>query len=93
MDLGVAGLFGSCVFNITILVYADPFYRLGILNNQAEPAHFVAGGVAIALILMGLLLIMGRHRLSRPLAALGLVAMVGLYLVGAAMVVTLGAAG
>ena len=30
MDLGVAGLFGSCAFNVTILFYADPFFRPGI---------------------------------------------------------------
>ena len=43
-DLGVAGLFGSAVFNASILAYADPFYRGGILVNQAGPPHFVAGG-------------------------------------------------
>ena len=54
MDLGVAGLFGSCAFNITILFYADIFYRGGILGLQTEPAHFVAGGTAIGLMPGGL---------------------------------------
>ncbi|MFQ6026419.1 MAG: sodium:calcium antiporter [Dehalococcoidia bacterium] len=93
MDLGVGGLYGSCVFNVTILSYADPFYREGILNNQSEPAHFVAGGVAIALILAGLLLIMSRNRLPGPIAALGLALMAGAYLAGAVLVATLGAPG
>ena len=64
-DLGVAGLFGSAVFNASILAYADPFYRGGILVNQAGPPHFVAGGVAVGLILAGLLLVLGRNTPAR----------------------------
>ncbi|MCH8298158.1 MAG: sodium:calcium antiporter, partial [Chloroflexi bacterium] len=64
MDLGVAGLFGSCAFNVTILFYADPFFRDGILGNAAEPAHFVAGGVAVGLMLAGLVLVLSRNRIK-----------------------------
>ncbi len=64
-DLGVAGLYGSCAFNVTILFYADIFYRDGILGNQTEPAHFAAGGVAIGLILAGGVLILARNRSKR----------------------------
>ena len=67
-DLGVAGLFGSCAFNVTILFFADIFYRDGILVNQTDPAHFVAGGVAIGLILAGMVLILGRNRIKRIVA-------------------------
>ena len=74
-DLGVAGLFGSAVFNASILAYADPFYRGGILVNQAGPPHFVAGGVAVGLILAGLLLILGRNRLPGWAAVTGLILM------------------
>ena len=92
MDLGVGTLFGSCVFNITVLFYADPFYRDGILTNQMEPAHFVAGSVALGLILAGLVLILSRNRLKRIVAAGGLALMAAVYLAGAVIVATLGAA-
>ena len=90
-DLGVSGLFGSCVFNVTILSYADPFYREGILFNQTEPAHFVAGGVATVLILVGLVLILARDRLPRAVTTCGLGLMASAYVLGAIAVVRLGA--
>ena len=90
-DLGVAGLFGSCAFNVTILFYADFFYREGILVNQTEPAHFVAGGVAIGLIMVGMVLILGRRAHARGwLLATGLALMALVYIAGAASVITLG---
>ena len=91
MDLGVAGLIGSAVFNASILAYADPFYRGGILINQAGPAHFVAGGVAVGLILAGLLLILGRNRLPGWAATLGLLLMCAAWVAGAATVIAMGA--
>ncbi len=90
-DLGVGNLYGSCVFNIIILSLADPFYRQGILVNQSEPAHFVAGGIALLLILFGLILILGRNRMHRYLAMAGLALMAAIYLAGAVWVATLGA--
>ena len=91
MDLGVAGLFGSCAFNVTILFYADIFYRDGILSNQTEPAHFVAGGVAVALMLVGLVLFLSRDRVKSAVAAVVLAMMAVAYIAGAAVVATLGA--
>ena len=93
MDLGVAGLYGSCAFNITILFYADIFYRGGILGLQTEPAHFVAGGMAIGLMLVGFALIMFRKKIHAAAAAALLSLMAAGYIAGAIAVVTLGAAG
>lgn len=108
-DLGIAGLYGSCAFNVTILFYADLFYRglercdaqcreaggvldtVGILVNQPESSHFVAGAVAIGLMAAGLLLIMLRHRLHRLAAAAGLALMATAYLAAAVAVAVLGA--
>ena len=59
--------------------------------NQSEPAHFVAGGIAVILILIGLVLILGREKLHRLILLGGLLAMAGLYLAGAGIVATLGA--
>ena len=89
-DLGVSGLYGSCVFNVTILAYADPFYREGILANQTDPAHFVAGGVALGLILLGLALVMGRDRLRPMVAAAGLTLMALIWIAAAVLVAILG---
>ena len=89
-DLGVAGLFGSCVFNVTILTFADIFYREDILVNQTEAAHLVAGGVALGLIILGLALVLGRNRLREMAAATGLVLMALIWIAGAVLVGALG---
>lgn len=89
-DLGVAGLFGSVVFNASILAWADPFYRGGILMNEAQSAHFVAGSVAVVLTAAALVMVLGRNRLPGPVAILGLLFMAGLWLAGAVVVTVLG---
>ena len=89
-DLGVGGLFGSCGFNATILFYSDLFYRDGIVLNQAEPAHFVAGGSAVVLMILSLVLILGRIRIKAGFAIAGLALMVGVYLTGAIVAASLG---
>ncbi|NQW23903.1 MAG: sodium:calcium antiporter [SAR202 cluster bacterium] len=90
-DLGMAGLYGSCAFNVTILFYADIFYRGGILGNQTEPAHFVAGGVAVGLMLGGLVLVLARKRVTSAIAAVALALMAGVYIAGAIAVAAVGA--
>ncbi len=90
MDLGVAGLYGSCAFNVTILFYADPFFRDGVLGNSTEPAHFVAGGVAVGLMLAGLVLVMGRNRINPVVARVVLALMATTYIAGAVVVATIG---
>ena len=90
MDLGVAGLYGSCAFNVTILFYADPFFREGVLGNHTEPAHFVAGGVAVGLMLGGLVLVLSRNRIKSSVAAIALALMAATYIVGAVVVATVG---
>ena len=92
-DLGVAGLYGSCVFNVTILSFADPFFQGGVIMNFASPEHFVSGGIAVALILFGGLLLWGRNRFSQPVIVTGLSLMAIVYLLGAAQVAILGAPG
>ena len=92
-DLAVAGIFGSCVFNITILAYADIFFRNGVILHFASPEHFVAGGIAVGLILFAGLLIWGRNRFSQPVIVTGLALIAVVYLLGAAQVALLGAPG
>ena len=90
-DLGVAGLYGSCVFNVTILSYADPFFRNGVIMNFASPEHFVSGIIAAGLILFGGILLWGRNRYSQPVIVSGLAVMAAVYIAGAAWVAALGA--
>ena len=90
-DLGVAGLFGSCVFNVTILTFVDIFYREDILVNQTEPAHLVAGGVALGLIFLALALGLGRNRLRKAAVAAVLALMALIWIGGAVLVGILGA--
>ena len=92
-DLGVAGLFGSNAFNVTILFFADPFYRDGVLSSQTEPAHFIAGGMAVGLMLVALALILARNRLKAPLVSAVLVLVMLAYVAGAIAVATVGGAG
>ena len=106
-DLGVAGLYGSCAFNVTILFYADIFYRGGevvegtglgvddvaILLNRPQPEHFLAGTVAIALMVIGLALILTRHRIPQLVARAGLSVMAIVYLAAAIGVGFLGGTG
>ena len=89
-DLAVAGLYGSNVFNVSILAFSDPFYRDGILINQTGPSHFVAGGIAIGLMLVGLVLIMRRERFSAVAANAILVVMTAVTIAGGIVVATLG---
>ncbi len=92
VDLAVAGLFGSNMFNISILFYSDLFYRDGILVNEAVSSHFVAGGLSIGLMLMGWVLILGRRRISAVAANAALVVMTLVTIAGAAAVAGLGTA-
>jgi cation:H+ antiporter len=89
-DLGVAGLFGSNAFNVTILFFADPFYRGGILGNQTEPAHFIAGGMAVVLMAVVLVVILARNRIKAPLVTAVLVLVVLAYIAGAVAVAVAG---
>ena len=89
-DLAVAGLCGSNVFNISILFYADVFYRDGILVNETVSSHFIAGVVAIGLMLAVLALVMGQHRIKAVAANTVLVAMTLVTIAGAIIVASLG---
>lgn len=60
---------------VTILFYADPFFRDGVLSNATEPAHFVADGVAVGLMLSGLVLVLSRNRIKSAVAAVALALM------------------
>ena len=90
-DLGFAGVYGSCVFNITILAYADFFYRKGVVVNSSDTEHYIAGAIAVGLIVWGGLLLWGRNRLPQPIMFGGLALMLMVTIGGAVWVALLGA--
>lgn len=90
-DLGFAGVYGSCVFNITILAYADFFYRKGVVVNSANTEHLIAGAIAVGLIAWGGLLLWGRNRLPQPIIVGALVLMLLVTVAGGIWVALLGA--
>ena len=90
-DLGFAGVYGSCVFNITILAYADFFYRKGVVVNSSETEHYIAGAIALGLIVWGGLLLWGRNRLPQPTIVGALALMLAVTVAGAIWVALLGA--
>lgn len=92
-DLGFAGVYGSCVFNITILAYADFFYRKGVVVNSADTEHHIAGIIAVGLIVLGGLLLWGRNRFPQPAIVAGLAIMLAATVAGAIWVAMLGAPG
>lgn len=81
-DLGVAGLFGSCVFNITIIFYADIFYKNNLLVNQFEKAHYLAGFVASLLILLALFIVLFNKKFNHILNKSLLASLLIIYLFG-----------
>ncbi len=90
-DLGFAGVYGSCVFNITILAYADFFYRKGVVVNSSELEHYIAGIIAVGLIVWGGLLLWGRNRLPQPVIMGALALMLLVTVAGSVWVALLGA--
>ncbi|MDA0263371.1 MAG: hypothetical protein O3A93_11020 [Chloroflexi bacterium] len=90
VDLAVAGVYGSSVFNVSILFYSDIVYRDGILVNHTEPAHFVAGGVGVGLMLAGLVLVLARNRIQSAVAAVALALIAAAYIAGAVVVAAVG---
>ena len=89
-DLGVAGLYGSCAFNISILFFSDIFFRDGIVVNLMQSGHFVAGGVAVGMMLLGLALVLAHRRLRQVVAVGVLGLMAGVYVAGAVIVAIIG---
>ena len=89
-DLGVAGLYGSCAFNISILFYSDIFFRDGIVVNHMQSGHFVAGGVAVGMMLLGLGLVLAHRRLRQVVAVGVLGLMAGVSVAGAVIVAIIG---
>ena len=86
-DLGVAGLFGSCVFNVTIIFYTDIFY-VGNIIEQFESAHIIATITGLLLISISALLIFLKGNLSGYMKNAFLVVLVLIYIAGIFFITT-----
>jgi|TARA_B110000240_G_C13407190_1_gene413609 cation:H+ antiporter len=80
-DLGVAGLLGSCVFNISIIFYADIFYK-GNLMSQFENAHIAAGIFTSVMILLAMFIILFKDKLEKLIINSLLFGLIVLYALG-----------
>ena len=80
-DLGVAGLLGSCVFNISIIFYADIFYK-GNLMSQFENAHITAGIFTSMMILLAMFIILFKDKLEKLISNSLLFGLIVLYALG-----------
>lgn len=86
-DLGVAGLFGSCVFNLTIIFYADIFYAKSIIN-QFEKAHLIACIVSLLLISIAALLVYFKNNTQSYIKNLTLFVIILVYGIGILLITT-----
>lgn len=89
LDLGIANVLGSNLFNLAVLGLDDVFYRKGPLLSAVAPAHLLT---VLAVLLMYAVFLVGvtqqvatkRFRVGWDTAALGLVWVATMYLVYAA---------
>ena len=54
--LVLGNVYGSCVFNIAIVSFIEPVHATPVLESMASE-HFIAGGMAVLLMAMGLLVL------------------------------------
>ncbi|MCC7218992.1 MAG: sodium:calcium antiporter [Burkholderiales bacterium] len=83
-NIAVGDVFGSCVFNLSILVVVDLFYRDEAVFRRASQGHILSAGFGIILIgIAGLNLLLGRKADALSLGHVGIYApvMMLLYLV------------
>ena len=80
-DLGVAGLFGSCVFNVTIIFYTDIFYS-GNIVQQFENSHIIATITGLLLISLAGLTVFLKSRAKGLIINSTLFSIVLVYAVG-----------
>ena len=83
LDMAVANILGSNMFNIAIIAPVDLFYTQGAILSSASAAHLITAAVAIV---MSLLVIVGlRFRQKRKtffIISWYAVALIGLYIFG-----------
>jgi cation:H+ antiporter len=63
-DLALGTLFGSCLFNLTILALLDSLYRPAPILSQARLRHVASAGVGILLMAIAAATILAGERLS-----------------------------
>lgn len=49
-DLAVGAIFGSCIYNLAIIVILDLLYRKGSIYNSASQGHILSAAFGIVLI-------------------------------------------
>ncbi|NCG35672.1 MAG: hypothetical protein GWO78_06780 [Dehalococcoidales bacterium] len=86
-DLGIAGLFGSCVFNVTIIFYTDIFY-VGNIVKEFENAHIIATITGLLLISLAGLAVYLKSKARRLVINSVLSSIVIVYALGIILITT-----
>jgi cation:H+ antiporter len=90
-NIAVGDIFGSCVFNLLILVAVDFMYRETPVYRRAHQGHILSAGFGVILIgFAGMNLLVANHRANYAIGHLGLYTpiLVGLYLLAMRSVFT-----
>lgn len=85
-DIAVGDLFGSCVFNLAILMVVDFMLRGAPVYSRANVGHIISGGFGIVLIgFAGISLLVARDGFTLPVFHVGLPSLILLALYFAAI--------
>lgn len=90
-NIAVGDIFGSCVFNLLILVAVDFMYRETPVYRRAHQGHILSAGFGVILIgFAGMNLVVADHRANYAIGHVGLYTpiLVGLYLLAMRSVFT-----
>jgi len=90
-NIAVGDIFGSCVFNLLILVAVDFMYRETPVYRRAHQGHILSAGFGVILIgFAGMNLLVADHRANYAIGHVGLYTpiLVGLYLLAMRSVFT-----
>jgi len=63
-DLALGTIFGSCLFNLAILVVLDVLYRSAPILSRASPNHILSAGLGISLLVLAGVSILAGERFS-----------------------------
>lgn len=89
-NMAVGNVFGSNIFNMTVIFFADVFYRQGVLLEDARIVHILTATVGIVMATIILIGLFYRSRRSFMLMGWDAIAAVVVYFVGIYLLFQLG---
>lgn len=89
-NMAVGNVFGSNIFNMTVIFFADVFYRQGVLLEDAKIVHILTATVGIVMATIMLIGLFYRSRRSFMLMGWDAIAAAVVYFVGVYLLFQLG---